>query len=896
MCGVSVLYLPTSGYTCRQHRVANNISRKLHILCIIELIGSCAATPDKKAHLCADLKGSERMSHFGRFYLDKEKDIIVDLSRTDEVLSYVLRTPNHRTGNLITNFASLCRLPISYDESGLKIITGTIPCYIDGENRMVYILRFANTKVANIYPDGTIERKAYIPAIAKTLMSQTKEYNLDANASLVKTYIRSEVKFHSDLHTHRSANLTPDILIALGIAHQLRYPYYYVKKLGLRLTDRQRKEIDEQRAAVAEMYRDSELTGKYLERKIDDNTEINFADLILGGPENRAYNIPHIRASLAVMKDGQAVFTNLEKVYIYRYVFAKGTPAKQQINIDPVDIDRIPDEDIVRALHQMQKDRENPVYASNTLYQDKLLWVARSYQHVGVTYAEISDTALVKRTDAAATLREIHEVMPAVTEETGVTLRFLAALRRIPLTIIKDQIIRGNYFQENLEVLKAVAVDPYVAGCDFVGEEINDIRELMPVIRAVVEIAKDIPSFVVRIHAGENDSLPDNVLNSILSVEKALGPGQRFPHMRVGHGLYTAKLNTPKGRLLLEKLKMHRVVLEFQITSNVRLNNLSQMGKHPLKQYLSEDVYCVQGTDGGALYGTDSIDEQLSLERMLNLSFEDMLKMRKVEDRIITGSLREFREKTEEFERIRGEKELTDFINERIADQEGAFCDVTAGDRRHDSAGELMAQIRPLPMDRIPIVIAGGSFNNAAHVTRCRASECALLDDLLRKANPGKVFFVIGPSITGYEKYILQKSKGKFDVYAFVPTTITDDELKRLRDSGAYIRVSVESSPLGVYKSFAYEIFKRRQSVILALDGNSAAANLIQDAKNSRYKSRTFINVKAPALRTKAESLQGYITFWTDGDSASEIVRYANNYYRALKDPNAQILKNYAVK
>ena len=116
------------------------------------------------------------MSHFGRFYLDKEKDIIVDLSRTDEVLSYVLRTPNHRTGNLITNFASLCRLPISYDESGLKIITGTIPCYIDGENRMVYILRFANTKVANIYPDGTIERKAYIPAIAKTLMSQTKDY------------------------------------------------------------------------------------------------------------------------------------------------------------------------------------------------------------------------------------------------------------------------------------------------------------------------------------------------------------------------------------------------------------------------------------------------------------------------------------------------------------------------------------------------------------------------------------------------------------------------------------------------------------------------------------------------------------------------------------------------
>ena len=836
------------------------------------------------------------MSYFGRFYLDKEKDIIVDLEQMGESLSYVLRTPNHSTGNLITNFARLCELPISFDENGLKIITGTIPSYIDGENRMVYILRFANTKVANIYPDGTIERKAYIPAIAKTLMSQTKEYSLDARTTLVKTYIRTEVKFHSDLHTHRSANLSPDILIALGIAHQLRYPYYYVKKLGLRLTAAQQVEIDERRAMVQEMYRDSDLRGKYLDRKIDDNTEINFADLILCGLENSAYNIPRIRASLAVMKDGQAVFTNLEKVYIYRYIFTKGIAAKQQIAINPEDIDRIPDGDIVGALRRMARDRENPAFAKNTLYQDQLLWVARSYQNVGVNYAEISDTALVKKSDVAATLREIHEVMPAITEETGVTLRFLAALRRIPLTILKDQIVRGNYFQENLEVLKAVAVDPYVAGSDFVGEEMNDIRELQSIIGAVVEIARDIPSYVVRIHAGENDSLPDNVLNSILAVEKSLAPGQSFPHMRVGHGLYTAKLNSPKGRLLLEKLKEHRVVLEFQITSNVRLNNLSQLNRHPLKQYLNAEVSCVQGTDGGALYGTDSIDEQLSLERMLNLSFEDMMKMRKVEERVITESLREFREKADTFEKLRDGRDVIDFINQRIIDEEGDFSDVTAGERRYDSAEELAAQIRPLPEDKIPVVIAGGSFNNASHVTRCRVPERALLDDLIRKANPKRVFFVIGPSIQGYEKYILEKSRGKFEVFAFVPTAITDGELKKLRDCGVNIRVSIESSPLGVYKSFAYEIFKRRQSVIIALDGNSAAANLIQDAKNSRYKSRTFINEKAPALRTKAESLQGYITFWTEGDSASEIIRYAEKYYRALKDPNAQIVKNFARK
>ena len=41
-----------------------------------------------------------------RFYLDKEKDIIVNLKKTDaDEITYILETPNHNTGNLITNLA-----------------------------------------------------------------------------------------------------------------------------------------------------------------------------------------------------------------------------------------------------------------------------------------------------------------------------------------------------------------------------------------------------------------------------------------------------------------------------------------------------------------------------------------------------------------------------------------------------------------------------------------------------------------------------------------------------------------------------------------------------------------------------------------------------------------------
>ncbi len=820
------------------------------------------------------------MAYFGKFYLDKEKDIIVTLHLDDSKMSYILETPNHGTGNLITNLAKVCDLPITYNMEGLKIIEGNVPCYFNGDYQKVYILRLNNTKVANIYPDGVIERKAYIPAISKTLMSQTKDYTLDIHKTLVKTYIREDVKFHSDLHTHRSANLSPDILIAMGIHHQIRYPYYYIKKLGLKITPEQREALEEQRAEVAIRFKDSGLKGKYLDRRIDDNTEINFADLILNNIPGSRYNIPKIRASLAVMKDGQAVFTNLEKVYIYRYVFTKGVAAQNKIKIK--NTEAIPDKDIVETLKQMDIDRRNPDYADNTLYQDKLLWTARSYQHNGITYAEISDTALVKKTEAAETLRQIHDIMPKITRETGVTLRFLAALRRIPLTIVKDQITHGNYFTENLQVLKAVAIDPYVAGSDFVGEEINDILELKPVIKAIVEIARDIPSYVVRIHAGENDSLPDNVYNSITCVEEALAENQSFPHMRIGHGLYTADLNTDKGRDLLKKICDYGVVLEFQISSNVRLNNLSRLDKHPLKQYLDAGIACVQGTDGGALYGTDSIDEQLSLERMLDLSRDELLKMRRAEDAIIKKSMDEFNEKVQKFYGLCNGMTPEQFLNDRIREASDDFTDLDGGERKYDSAVELKDYIKEMPMDQVPVVIAGGSFNNAQHVTNILEQECRILDDLIDRGDPKKMFFVVGPSISGYEKYIIDCSHDRFKVFAFAPASITEEEMKKLADVDIGIRVSIESSPLGTYKSIAYEVFKRRQSVVIALDGNSSACNLMQDARNSKYESRIFVDERSSVLKSKADSLQGYITFISDGDNADEILRYVDKYYNSI--------------
>ena len=98
-----------------------------------------------------------------KFYLDKEKDIIVNLKKTDaDEITYILETPNHNTGNLITNLAKICGLQIQKNNKDMKIIIGKILASINSNNEEVYIFRLGGIKIANIYEDR-IEIKAKIP-------------------------------------------------------------------------------------------------------------------------------------------------------------------------------------------------------------------------------------------------------------------------------------------------------------------------------------------------------------------------------------------------------------------------------------------------------------------------------------------------------------------------------------------------------------------------------------------------------------------------------------------------------------------------------------------------------------------------------------------------------------
>ena len=811
------------------------------------------------------------MIFFQQFYLDREKDIAVDLYMDGDRMIDVIRTPNHHTGNLITNLAKLCGLETTQDENGLKVIRSEVPCYYDGDNQRIYILRLGNTKIANIYPSGRVELKASVPAISKTLMSQTKDYRLGVERTIVKTYIRSECKFHTDLHTHMNGNLPPDVLIALGIMHQIRYPLYYIRKLELQCTPEQWERLERERQETEKRLEDITLTGRHRDRRIDDYTYINFADLILGNPQAAAANIERVRNSLTIPKDGQAVFANLEKVYLYRYVFTKGVPSKNPLG--GVNIGIIPDREVRACAERIRQDREDDRYRGNTLYQDLLLWIAREYRKHGIEYAEISDTALLNREEFPSRLRQIHEIMPAVTRETGVLLRFLAGIRRIPLTIIRDQVTPGDYLAENIRCLRAIAADPYVAGSDIVGEEINNILELRSVIRELTAIAGENPGFVIRIHAGENDSLRDNVSNSIRCVAESLQPGQPMPPLRVGHGLYTCDLRSAKGRKLLEDMRRYGVTLEFQITSNVRLNNLSRLERHPLRQYLQAGVRCVQGTDGGALYGTNSIDEELSLEKLLGLSHEALCTMRHAEDEILKESRRVFQSKLEAFWAACPGGDTEQYYRKMLESAGPARTGLWQASGKISAAEALKDQIAVLPENMFPVVVGGGSFNSSNHRTLLKPEDRELIDGILSTADPEKVFFVVGHTLSAQEGYLVQQAGKRFSIFAIVPCSLTRAEKNKLRDAGIGILVSIESSGMGLYKSFAYEIFNRMPSALLVFDGNSAVMNLIQGARNGRKKCRIFFNPRSRGLSAKARLLEGYMQPLTRGE---DIVKELN--------------------
>ncbi len=91
-----------------------------------------------------------KLNLFNKFYLDKEKDIIVNLYKTNEdEITYILETPNHNTGNLITNLAKICNVETIKNEKDMKIIKDKNELLEMGKNAFSISTADAEEKIYN---------------------------------------------------------------------------------------------------------------------------------------------------------------------------------------------------------------------------------------------------------------------------------------------------------------------------------------------------------------------------------------------------------------------------------------------------------------------------------------------------------------------------------------------------------------------------------------------------------------------------------------------------------------------------------------------------------------------------------------------------------------------------
>ena len=281
-----------------------------------------------------------------------------------------------------------------------------------------------------------------------------------------------------------------------------------------------------------------------------------------------------------------------------------------------------------------------PFTKNKTLFPDLLKSLAIDYKNKGIEYAELSFSAFLSSPEY---MQMLEDNLPQIEQETGVKLRFLAGLWRH-----SDQ----EWNLDDTDRLITIAQSPYIVGCDFMGHETNATLEFEKELRTLTQYAsKKDPNFAIRIHAGENPLFKSNVYDALKiiydehsKIEQETGTKLKFPQVRIGHGLYglditeDGKWNQLEPGAVLKLAKEMSAIIEFNMSSNLALNNINSLSEVPIKRYIDEGIDVVLGTDGHGIYSTFGNQEAL-LATAAGLEASDFEKIKSTEAKVLSRAL-----------------------------------------------------------------------------------------------------------------------------------------------------------------------------------------------------------------------------------------------------------------
>ena len=391
--------------------------------------------------------------------------------------------------------------------------------------------------------------------------------------------------------------------------------------------------------------------------------------------------------------------------------------------------------------------------------------IANDSKQNGVKYVELSLSSIISDVKQ---LRELDKYMPDIERETGVQIRFLGALWRH-----SDK----EWNNDEVDRLKVTAQSPYIVGCDVMGHETNATMEFYDNIKELAKYAMQYdPNFVIRVHAGENPLFKANARQVLLAVEEAHYELSQttdkpipYPQVRLGHGIYGFDEPAPwdekertKNMTMQQLCDEIKPIIEFNMSSNLSLNNINGLNEIPIKQYIDNGIQVVLGTDGKGIYSTD-LEQEMILAHQAGLTLEDLKSISKTESMIIKRAKQRFRQRRkcnldkvqEELKKCykNGAPQYNEEIEKRHADEYKILQAELAEKIKACNAVTDLEQISKDTQDKIPIMITGSSHKHWPKISEENKLNIRIaLDVLIHSIDTEKAYLVTGGTNHGVEK------------------------------------------------------------------------------------------------------------------------------------------------
>ena len=526
---------------------------------------------------------------------------------------------------------------------------------------------------------------------------------------------------------------------------------------------------------------------------------------------------------------------------------------------------------------------------------------------MGIEYTELSFSSFMTDPDY---MKMLEDNLPQIERETGVKIRFLAGLCRH-----SDK----EWNLDEIDRLKTIAKSPYIVGCDFMGHEtnasLNFEEELKKLARYVMEYD---PNFVIRVHAGENPMFKTNVYDALKVIydehqkmEEDRKQSFPMPQVRIGHGLYglditsDGKWNDLEPNAVLKIAKKMGAIIEFNMSSNLALNNINSITEVPIKKYVDAGIKVVLGTDGHGLYSTSNVQESV-LAFAAGLSSEDLKRIINTEDYIIQKANE--REKNHpnirdvsalyhsiEYSTNNSKPRYTEEILERNRKQNEEFSKML--DNQLSQVGAITDNelIYNAIQRKTPIMITGASEANWPNISPEDQYNIQLTMQVLANVlNPNTTFIITGGTNFGVEK-AMHEAVDRRNKYSDEPLVLLGTLTMEAVKNGA-----VEIEPNTITHATILEIdghkannwmdlpdtqlkyVQEHNGQMIAIGGGSVVNDMIQRAHNLGVNMH-LMNGPYGASTNKSKSMTGNdYSFKTIKDLLSRLYKQNPKFF--LKD------------